>query len=318
MQSVPTYHYLPLKQNQIRVLCLLPLGLKDDTPDTTIECKIMVVSLYAHDRKPYEGVSYVWGDPKQTETITVLQRTTEGNPQSCIFPVTLSLWEALSHLRYKTQPRFLWVDQICINQDDTPEKNAQVGRMGEIYSRATCTVVWLGPERPDTELLKDMYRELSTKSTSETGTKDRGGVQMLDQTALAKMLGTSFAEESSNMRLRDRRDILLQFLNLRWFTRAWVYQEAVTAPKVDVVWGKVVLPFDFVTGLVVSAYAIAKGNDDRRWHRRIKSTRGFSALHAIGTASLTFSTSSGMRANTSKRPTTGITSTPFCQSTKTS
>jgi len=38
-----------------------------------------------------------------------------------------------------------------------------------------------------------------------------------------------------------------------------VCQEAVTAPNVDVVWGEAVLPFDFVSNLVVSAYTIAKG-----------------------------------------------------------
>ncbi|KAM7203401.1 Heterokaryon incompatibility protein (HET) domain containing protein [Naviculisporaceae sp. PSN 640] len=279
MQSLSTYKYVPLKQNQIRVLCLLPLGRKDDTPETIIECEIMVVSI--HDDMPYEGLSYVWGDPKQTETLAVIQNTSgQGRPQSCTFPVTPSLWEALRHLRYKDEPRFLWVDQICINQDDTSEKNHQVSRMGEIYSRATCTVIWLGPKGSGATLLEDMYKELST-SVPETRNRDHGGVQMLDQAALSKMLGTSSLEEDKNEMVRDRRAILLQFLNVPWFTRAWVYQEAVTAPKVDVVWGKVVLPFDFVTGLVVSAYAIAKGNDDRRWHRRIKSTRGFSALRAI-------------------------------------
>ncbi|RYP12528.1 hypothetical protein DL765_007264 [Monosporascus sp. GIB2] len=192
--------------------------------------------------------------------------------------VTKSLWVALRHLRYRDEPRYLWVDQICINQEDTAEKNIQVGCMGEIYSKATCSVIWLGPKGPDAEIMRDMYTELSKSPIDEKGP---GGVQRLDQQALAAMLGTSSREEDKKEMVRKRRHILEEFLNVRWFTRAWVYQEAVTAPKVDVVWGKIVLPFDFVTGLVVSAYGIAKGNDDRRWHRRIKGTTGFAPLRTM-------------------------------------
>ncbi|KAK1758049.1 heterokaryon incompatibility protein-domain-containing protein [Echria macrotheca] len=258
--SSTRYHYQPLKEGDIRVLRLLPFhGTDDVTSDTEIQCEVIHVPL--QDPADYEALSYVWGLPK-------------------ILPVTESLWVALRHLRYKDQDRYLWVDQICINQEDTAEKSSQVGCMGEIYSKATCTVVWLGPKGPDAALLQDMYTELS-QSLPDSERRGPGGVQMLDQKTLAAMMGDSNWDENNNKTVFKRRNILLQFLNLPWFTRAWVYQEVVTAPKVDVVWGTIVLPFDFVTGLVVSAYGIARGSDDRRWHRRIKSTTGFAPLRAM-------------------------------------
>ncbi|KAI9862977.1 MAG: hypothetical protein M1813_004150 [Trichoglossum hirsutum] len=53
---------------------------------------------------------------------------------------------ALTHLRYPDQPRTLWVDAVCINQNGVDERNAQVKRMGSIYSLAGRVVVWLGQE----------------------------------------------------------------------------------------------------------------------------------------------------------------------------
>jgi len=39
--------------------------------------------------------------------------------------------------------RWLWVDAVCINQDDVEEMNTQVQMMGEIYRAAERVVVWL-------------------------------------------------------------------------------------------------------------------------------------------------------------------------------
>lgn len=51
------------------------------------------------------------------------------------FAVTQNLHAALKRLRLQHQSRLLWVDAICINQDDTSEKSFQVAMMSEIYSK---------------------------------------------------------------------------------------------------------------------------------------------------------------------------------------
>jgi hypothetical protein len=40
----------------------------------------------------------------------------------------------------------IWVDAICINQNDISEKNIEVKRMGEIYRKASRVISWLGEE----------------------------------------------------------------------------------------------------------------------------------------------------------------------------
>ena len=40
----------------------------------------------------------------------------------------------------------IWVDAICINQDDVNERNAQVIRIREIYSQSLAVTIWLGED----------------------------------------------------------------------------------------------------------------------------------------------------------------------------
>lgn len=111
-----------------RLLHLLP-GDKTDQ----IECKLEESSL--DHAKEFEALSYVWGDPTNPLSITL-----DGQ----VMDVTRNLHTALCHLRYTDGMRTLWVDAVCINQQDVNEKNHQVRLMGRIYSTAEEVVVWLG------------------------------------------------------------------------------------------------------------------------------------------------------------------------------
>lgn len=95
----------------------------------------------------YEALSYFWGDPKETETIYIQTPT-----ESRSLEIGHNLAVALQHLRYEDNPRSLWVDAICINQEDSGERSAQVRRMASIYKMAYRVVVWLGPESADSTL----------------------------------------------------------------------------------------------------------------------------------------------------------------------
>lgn len=61
----------------------------------------------------------------------------------------------------------IWIDALCINQDDSAEKNHQVTHMGELYSGARCVYAWLGlPIKRPTGCgsLLDCVTKLTTKS----------------------------------------------------------------------------------------------------------------------------------------------------------
>ncbi|KAI4132568.1 MAG: hypothetical protein LQ338_000667 [Usnochroma carphineum] len=84
---------------------------------------------------PYEGLSYAWEDATIRIDITV---------SGGALPTTLNLASALDRLRSPSESRLLWIDAICINQNDEVEKSKQVRVMRDIYRRAQRTLVWLG------------------------------------------------------------------------------------------------------------------------------------------------------------------------------
>lgn len=94
----------------------------------------------------YVALSYVWGDANDTAEIYLdgIQVTVRANLQA-----------ALSELRKypRIQQGFrLWIDALCINQDDVEERARQVAIMKDIYASAWHVAVWLGAEANDSDL----------------------------------------------------------------------------------------------------------------------------------------------------------------------
>ncbi|XXG99905.1 hypothetical protein Hte_006246 [Hypoxylon texense] len=109
------------------------------TDSNEISCELVITTL---DEAPYlEALSYVWGSPLPRMPIQCSGGAIEIGP---------SLHNALRYLRQESATRTLWADALCINQDDVQERNAQVRLMGELYKRATKTLIWL-VEDPEEE-----------------------------------------------------------------------------------------------------------------------------------------------------------------------
>lgn len=53
--------------------------------------------------------------------------------------------------------QYLWVDALCINQQDPQEKTHQVQLMGKIYSLAESVLVWLGPDDKHSRFLMRLW-----------------------------------------------------------------------------------------------------------------------------------------------------------------
>ncbi|KAH7303871.1 heterokaryon incompatibility protein-domain-containing protein [Stachybotrys elegans] len=136
--------YSPLEASNIRLFTLHP-GLDVEVISGTIENKSWGYS----SGNPYEALSYVWGQTKSPNTIIVNGYTV---------PITKSLEDALRHLRYPDRPRVLWVDYLCINQEDVLEKNQEVRKMGQIYESADSVVIWLGLETQDSPVGMEILR----------------------------------------------------------------------------------------------------------------------------------------------------------------
>ncbi|KAK4664534.1 uncharacterized protein QC763_0086990 [Podospora pseudopauciseta] len=146
----PHLEYKPIDHSiaQIRVLTI-HLGSSDDP----ILCSLTRHSL--QHENDYEALSYTWGDPTRNYLISI---------GAASLPVTKSAHDALRHLRLKDRDRRVWIDAICINQDDNTERNRQVEYMGQIFKGASRVLAWLGPTNPGTDEAFELIRAVSAKS----------------------------------------------------------------------------------------------------------------------------------------------------------
>jgi len=119
MDSNSIYSALNENKREIRLLTLL----RSDGFEDEIRCKLDVASL--DEKLTYTALSYCWGNQSEQREIHVNDRRVS---------VTKSLEIALRYARKDLQDMVLWVDAICINQEDLKEKSYQVGMMGSIYA----------------------------------------------------------------------------------------------------------------------------------------------------------------------------------------
>lgn len=136
--TTPRNNYLPLENawKTIRIV-VLEVG----TEKQKISCRMACVPLFG--RLDYEAPSYTRRSPTSSYTIYM--------DHGGIF-IWENLFKAIQALRFTGMPRYLWIDALCINQEDNQEKSLQLQRMRLVYQRASNVVIWLGEHKDDSKL----------------------------------------------------------------------------------------------------------------------------------------------------------------------
>jgi hypothetical protein len=175
---MPQYCYpsLSRKPNIIRLLRLLP---SKGEPEN-IRGELSEYTLRESDavNHPYEALSYVWGDEKNPESITIIE---DQNGRGEL-AVTQNLFTALLHLRDREIPRTIWVDAVCINQADEKEKEHQIQFMAAIYAKASRVIVWLGEAQANSDQALEAIRVAAENSMSVSKT------QQLEEQGIRELL----------------------------------------------------------------------------------------------------------------------------------
>ncbi|KAF2187154.1 HET-domain-containing protein, partial [Zopfia rhizophila CBS 207.26] len=176
------YQPVDASLRQIRLLAIQP-----GDGDGAICCSSSVCSL--DDRPIYQTLSYAWGDPHVTDPILL---------DGVEFPVTVNLKDALRRLRKADDARIVWIDALCINQQDDVEKSEQVRLMSNIYLSCSQVFIWLGFQDPS-----DFDEESSETDEQSSSNGDHPKVWRHFET----------------------------LTNLPWWNRTWTVQETVLPPK---------------------------------------------------------------------------------------
>ncbi|KAF7536165.1 hypothetical protein G7054_g4760 [Neopestalotiopsis clavispora] len=209
------YKYIPLDPicDEIRLIVLEPANSRDDPIRMTM-CHEPICS-----NVRYYCLSYTWGS--STETVDCYM-------SGQMISIRDTLRECLVNLRRKEHIIVLWVDAICINQDDVAERNRQVPRMGEIFYNAAAVICYVGDSAEKSDEAFDLADSLQSPLPRRNALGDWEAA-------------TSYSSEAD---FATACAALYRLLTRPYFQRVWIIQEIALASAPTImcgsrVWGEV-------------------------------------------------------------------------------
>ena len=229
LQNAKIYERLPVTTRSIRLVVLRP-SIDKDAP---IDCVLYNESMNNDPR--YEALSYTWGDLAQKRYISVNNNS---------FAVTENLFVALRHLRSRSQSRVIWIDAICINQNDILERNQQVQQMRDIYRQASEVLIWLGLETDTTATAIDFMTRINWWILG------KGLPDIIPYETPLSLLEPVLEINLQREGFRAALLALLEFMKRPWWGRIWVSQEYAMATKVRFLCGRLVMEWPILETFV--------------------------------------------------------------------
>ncbi|KAF2966877.1 hypothetical protein GQX73_g6694 [Xylaria multiplex] len=179
--------------------------------------------------EPFEALSYVWGHNEDKLEVEIINRDEskeliDEQQERRRISITPNLAVALQHLRYQDEPRTLWIDAICINQNDLSEKSHQVAFMGEVYKHASRVIVWLGPEADNSDRALEVLNEIGSQVTVDWDSFTMSPTPG----ARDATLGLGYEPFPNYFTTHDAEAVEALWAR-PWFERVWVRQEIALA-----------------------------------------------------------------------------------------
>ena len=224
------------------------LQLNPESPSgNDLHCTLEVFDVQSPAK--YVALSSTWGDPDAefdssvSETIRLSYKvkteiTVNGNP----LMIPTNLFNALLALQadanvHKKLP--IWADAVCMNQDDHPERSAQVNATTDIYLKAEFAVVWLGISNQHTKRVMKIIDHLSVAFKNMSRRHEE--IKMYSGDLADQQWLLSYGMQPITP---DDWYAIALFLRKNWFDRAWTLQEPALAQHVICLCGSQYLAFE--------------------------------------------------------------------------
>ena len=220
-----THKPLDLDRREIRLI-----RLRHDE-NKMVCCELRHFDLDSPDMPEYHALSYTWGPPLLTYMITI-------NAQP--YAVRLNLHDFLTVACERKLGHWLWIDQICIAQMNTEERNHQVKLMGEIYSRAKEGIVWLGRCKENHALIMDLFLNCGAEKRGQFRYHAAwdGGLHGEDVYDAIK----PYIWGGVGISRPDVERALSVFCSLDYWSRLWIVQEVKLLRSIRMWWGWFTFP----------------------------------------------------------------------------
>ncbi|KAJ4345301.1 uncharacterized protein N0V89_011431 [Didymosphaeria variabile] len=146
------------------------------------------------------------------------------------FEATPNLYEALLHLRDPFFEQILWIDAICINQQDVREKATQVAAMARIYGLAKRVVVWLGAEADGSTFAFQKLRDMAPMHQSADRSQSGENLSWFrrEDNVIDGDVDNDFDREVGSLGVEQA---ILLLLHRPYFRRMWKILQEVTAAR---------------------------------------------------------------------------------------
>ncbi len=238
----------------------------DSSDDEPLRCTMRVCAL--DDAPEYEALSYVWGSMHRHLPVSVVVDDDEKTEEALF--ATPQLLMALRRLRRTSESRRLWIDQLCIAQDDIGEKGAQIQLMGRIYNRAMRVVVWLGEDGGRAEVLAETLRLFGGDADGEGN----------DVKRIERLVDVCFMYHYDTVEI-VRAVTIYEVMQRPWFTRAWIFQEASLARELLLQYGGLEVRFEALKRLCDALAEVEVARGIHRDRNLAMSTGGFEMMQLI-------------------------------------
>lgn len=174
------------------------------------ELKVTISPARLDEHPIYRAVSYAWGDTTTTRIINC-------NDGEGRLSITANCELALRRLGRDDEEIPIWIDSVCIDQNNVTERNQQLLLMSDIYRLASKVQVHLGDEDGDSALGMGYFRDPKKFSNRP----EEPWVGLL---------------HASDIAVRPRQAVN-GILSRTWFERIWVLQEVLVSSSVEVLCG---------------------------------------------------------------------------------
>lgn len=215
-QPCKAYQYHPLdiiKANSIEAEYIRYLVLEPGKANEPLVCHLHAAAF--SELPPFEAISYACGSGSKTARVLC-----DGQ----IIRITANLQNVLRRIRLPDSQRKLWVDAICISQQNNEERSHQITLMEHIYKRAVKTLIYLGPDHGQGQDVSSLLAKIN---------------RMIDNKV--KKLGSwdKLPPLKPEHRLaRDKRwKSLRKMVQTPWFSRVWVVQESRLSENAFILYG---------------------------------------------------------------------------------
>jgi hypothetical protein len=193
--------------------------------------------------------------------------------------VRANLWSALCHLRLPKRDRFLWIDAICIDQGNILERNHQVKRMGSIYEGASKVLVWLGPQKDQSDIALSFIEDIGKaaqkyweslpiyENATDGKALDFNSPNFNNDPNLTFTSTEKFDKAFVKSNIHEKEWASVRLLcNWIYWKRIWIIQEICLARQLEICCGPKSVPWERFAAMCRSFGLLAKARDGYQVH----------------------------------------------------